>query len=193
MWRTRDGAPGRCRHRGCLEAVGFVEGLGHRDEMLAGDVAFHQHLRGELTAVRRRFDHDVLEPAGGQPVERALIATSVGAPETHRATDRVVPDRPVRRTPPPRHRQLREAKQLGQCLQARGTRHPRHRVRGLRDDERELDPLELRIRLEQAAEDIPANHRDVGPLDRAIEPVGNVVEPADHRRALHRGIVAQTP
>jgi hypothetical protein len=46
--------------------VRVVEGLGHRYEMPSCDDAFDCYLRGELVAVRGRFDRDVVEPGGAR-------------------------------------------------------------------------------------------------------------------------------
>ena len=69
LWPTRDVFWTGAATAVVTAPVRVVEGLGHRHEMLAGDVAFHQHLRGELAAVRGCCDRDVLEPP---PAQRAL-------------------------------------------------------------------------------------------------------------------------
>jgi hypothetical protein len=73
--------------------VTVVEQSRDSREVLASCITFHGQLRGELTAVRGHLNNVAFEAGGRKLVERALIATTVRAPEAHCTTDGVVPDR----------------------------------------------------------------------------------------------------
>lgn len=65
-----------------------VERLRHRCQVAATDVALDEKFGEELVGVRGPFDRHVVELAGRERVEGALVTAAVGAPDPDRAFDR---------------------------------------------------------------------------------------------------------
>lgn len=168
-----------------------VKGLRYRRQVAATDVSFDEKFGEQLVGVRWPFDRHVAELAGRQRVEGALVTAASRAPDPDRAFDRMVPDRPLRGTPPPGEGQLREPQHRNERLEVRGARHPRHNFGLLADDERDFDPVEIGIGVQQCTEYERAGDRRIGPLAGTIEPIADVREPAHRRRVLHHRIVPQ--
>ena len=72
-----------------------------RSRKPATDVAFDEEFGQEFVGARRPFDRHVIEMDGRDRVEGALVTAAGRAPDPDRAIDLMVPDRPLRWTPPP--------------------------------------------------------------------------------------------